>query len=158
MKDSETFKEEVDRICAEISRDILHLDSSLHGIDLRNKIFDLNGYLSRFNALSDKARLKVGIQESHVDFIKSRAMQGVIADPTLAKVPATLKPFYVETYPVKLDDESNTTLYEEKSKLEYYTYAMNRFKSIFELLKMTIMSAQSGLSFDREEMKNIKYT
>jgi hypothetical protein len=155
--ESKQYQEEVDKRCSAVNDEVLKLGPELHGLALRNKIFELAGYMSRFNELSDKAGFKFGLQKNNVKLAESLSMQAINSDEKLGKMPATLKSYYVETTKIELDG-AETTLNNEKNKLECYSYAYTRFTSIFELLQKTIMAAQSGLSFDKEELRNLNYS
>mgnify|MGYP001605326448 CR=1 FL=1 len=155
------YKEKVDEKCLEVLNFIKSINKSLHGNDLRDKMIEMLSLMSRFGELMDKMSFKRGTQERFVDFVEALAIQSIGVDPVLSKIPATLKKNYTENFNISVNLSGGllqTTLYDEKIKLEYYQYAYNRYRNIVELLKTSIMVSQSCLSFDRAEMKNISYS
>jgi hypothetical protein len=149
----EKVKEKAEEDCKVVESAIIKIDKSIHGTLLREKMLELTGHMAQFNTLVDRSSLSVGKQKRMVDLIDSIAMQSVSLDPELSKKPVSMKEYYKENYKVILEDRE-TTLYDEKVRLEYYQYGLNRYKSTYEALKTTIMVCQSALSFDRVELQN----
>lgn len=154
MFDSEKFKNMVDEKLNEIPESLLHIDKSLQAKELRDRILDLNSYHSRYNELHDKAKLACNLQDNKINMIKSVAMKLISEDSNYSKLTAPAKLLCLETYSVNIGNEM-TTLNQEKEKLEWYQYRVNRFKSRFEDIKMSIMSCVNALSYDKQEMESM---
>lgn len=156
IKDFDAFKTKVDAKYQEARETIEGIKS--HGADLRDKIFELNSLLPRYNELYDYCVLIHGIQKQKIDFISALAMKRLVEDAEFKHIQAILKKSYLEIVEVTVEEGYVTTLAEEKFVLQWHSYAVNKFSSAFELVKTTIMSCQSGLNFDKEEMKRLNYT
>lgn len=156
----EEIKQETDLKCGEINKDLFFFKKDLHGKEVRDKILELTSNLTRFSELCNNAKLKYNLQQAKVDIYESHAMDCINNDTKLSKVPVSMKQYYLESYEIKekynnSDDVEITTLNKEKEILAAYEYAVNRFKSIYEDIKIAIISCQSVLNFDREELRNL---
>lgn len=141
-----TYTEKVDRLC-ELD-DSLFEFSDLRGTPLRDRIMDILSLLGRFSELYDKARLRKEVQDTKVNSIRSKAILEVKNSDV--KVAATLIDDYV--YSMEID---NTSVEREEQKLAAYNYAVNRFRSVCELIKNSIVACQTALNYDKVEINNL---
>jgi hypothetical protein len=140
--------------CGSIPADLLKFKSGIQGKDVKEKILELVGYLSFFSELYDKAKYKSSMRKRRMEIIRAHALMAITKDEKLSKLAVPIKEQYVEIYRFELDGKEVN--YNDVSR-EYdaYIYAMDRFSSMFEDIKIAIMACQSVLSFDKEEMKSI---
>ena len=148
---AEAYRLQIEQICDEMDNQLLWLESHLHGQQLKERIMVLNGWMSHFNELYDRARLKAERQKVITDKIRSLAIREMRS--SLESPPVTLNKELAETEEVQVAPGAPmTTLSAERDKYEIYDYAAARFKTKFMCIKHTIMSCQSGLNLDRAEM------
>lgn len=150
----EEIKGYVKSKCEEFDSGLFTLDKSLHGRDLRDRIFELNQYLANFNEYASKLRNLVNKQEIRVDRIESLAMQQVTSLEAFKGIPATLKKYFAETYEFDYGDEK-VSITSERDRLQDLAYCLNKLEVMFNNIKNTTMACQSGLNYDKEEMKII---
>ena len=150
----ETYKFQIDVIVSAMDRTLLTLSPDLHGHVLKERIFNLNSWMSYYNECFDRAKLKMEEQGVLVDKIGSLAIRQLRSG--IETPPATLSKEYAETEDIELTPGGKkTTLNDERMKHVAYSYASNRFRSIFKNIESTIMHCQSGLALDRAEMISV---
>lgn len=152
----EDFKAKVEAKCSIMDKKLYDFDESLHGKGVRDRILALTSWLPRYSELFDQAKLMSSLQKRKIEKSETLAMV-ILCGPAGDNIPATLKKYHIDTCEIELDGEKTTPI-EEKKKLEYFAYAVNRFGSMVDAIKVTIFSYQSALNFDRDEMKQLSYT
>lgn len=143
-----------DTKCGTMPQDILKFTPGIQGREIKERILSLVGYLSYFNEMHDKAKFRASRYKRKMELIRAHALMEICRDENLSKMAVPIKEQYVEIHTFELDGEM-VNYNEESRKYDAYVYAMDRFASMFDDLKIAIMACQSVLSFDREEMKNI---
>jgi len=146
-----TYTEKVDKLC-DIDESLFQF-SDLRGSPLRDRMMDILSLLGRFSELQDKARLRKDVQDTKVSSIRSKAILQVKklqAENSDFKIAATLMDDYI--YSMEIEQ---TSVEREEQKLAAYTYAVNRFRSVCDLIKNSIVACQTALNYDKVEIKSL---
>lgn len=153
MFDQQKLKEYVDIKCDSLPQELLAYKTDIDAHELRDRILKLTSYISYFNELRDRAKIKVLLQERRIEYIKSIVAKKISLDARFDNLTAKLKELSMESYDLELDNNEKTSINNEKQILEWYTYASIRFSSRFEDIRTAIMSYVNILSFDKNEVK-----
>lgn len=138
------YSQKIDQLCT-IDNSLFEF-SDLRGGPLRDRMMEIIAHLGRYSELYDKARFRKDLQDIKVDSVRSEAIREAKTEDQ--KIPASLIQEYIYS-----KDVNGTSLERESQRLAAYTYAANRFRSICELIKNSVIACQTALNYDKAELR-----